>query len=98
MTLRGRVSELVDSVPLTGDLGHPVVLVNTGLHARTRSPIHVGFALAHLGLAAATRNGWALPVRRSRPIRRPVSVPVSDRVIGVDSSTALPPPEPPRGG
>lgn len=43
-----------------GDLEHPVVLVSTGVHARTRNPIYVGFALAHLGLAAATRNGWML--------------------------------------
>lgn len=28
------------------------------MHARSRNPIYVGFALAHLGLAAATRNGW----------------------------------------
>ncbi len=109
MTLRGRVGELVDSVPLPGetvggvvvgvlvqrlrpwslppairpigiaavvagiglvaaawrergqgDLEHPVVLVTSGVHARTRNPIYVGFALAHLGLAAATRNGWML--------------------------------------
>ncbi|WP_107771049.1 methyltransferase family protein [Nocardioides sediminis] len=43
-----------------GDLEHPVVLVTTGVHARTRNPIYVGFTLAHLGLAAATRNGWML--------------------------------------
>lgn len=43
-----------------GDLEHPVALVTTGVHARTRNPIYVGFALAHLGLAAATRNGWML--------------------------------------
>lgn len=109
MTVRGRVSELVDSVPLPGetvggvvagvlaqrlrpwtlsptvrpvglacvvagiglvatawgergpgDLEHPVVLVTTGVHARTRNPIYVGFALAHLGLAAVARNGWML--------------------------------------
>jgi protein-S-isoprenylcysteine O-methyltransferase Ste14 len=109
MTVQGRLSELVDSVPLPvetvggvvvgvlvqrlrpwtlpptvrpvgiacvvagislvgtawrerglGDLEHPVVLVTTGVHARTRNPIYVGFALAHLGLAAATRNGWML--------------------------------------
>ena len=28
--------------------------------ARTRNPIYVGFTLAHLGLAAATHNGWML--------------------------------------
>jgi protein-S-isoprenylcysteine O-methyltransferase Ste14 len=43
-----------------GDLEHPVALVTTGVHARTRNPIYVGFTLAHLGLAAATRNGWML--------------------------------------
>jgi protein-S-isoprenylcysteine O-methyltransferase Ste14 len=43
-----------------GDLEHPVALVTTGLHARTRNPIYVGLTLAHLGLAAATRNGWML--------------------------------------
>jgi protein-S-isoprenylcysteine O-methyltransferase Ste14 len=43
-----------------GDLEHPTVLVTTGVHARTRNPIYVGFTLAHLGLAAATRNGWML--------------------------------------
>lgn len=43
-----------------GDLEHPVALVTTGVHARTRNPMYVGFTLAHLGLAAATRNGWML--------------------------------------
>ena len=43
-----------------GDLEHPAALVTTGVHARTRNPIYVGFTLAHLGLAAATRNGWML--------------------------------------
>ena len=43
-----------------GDLEHPATLVTTGVHARTRNPIYVGFTLAHLGLAAATRNGWML--------------------------------------
>lgn len=44
----------------SGDLEHPVALVTTGVHARTRNPIYAGFTLAHLGLAAATRNGWML--------------------------------------
>jgi protein-S-isoprenylcysteine O-methyltransferase Ste14 len=43
-----------------GDLEHPVALVTTGVHARTRNPMYVAFTLAHLGLAAATRNGWML--------------------------------------
>ena len=44
----------------SGDLEHPVALVTTGVHARTRNPIYVGLTLAHLGLAGATRNGWML--------------------------------------
>ncbi len=43
-----------------GDLERPVALVTTGVHARTRNPMYVGFTLAHLGLAAATHNGWML--------------------------------------
>jgi protein-S-isoprenylcysteine O-methyltransferase Ste14 len=43
-----------------GDLEHPAALITTGVHARSRNPIYVGFTLAHLGLAAATRNGWML--------------------------------------
>ena len=43
-----------------GDLVHPATLVTTGVHGRTRNPIYVGFTLAHLGLAAATRGGWML--------------------------------------
>jgi protein-S-isoprenylcysteine O-methyltransferase Ste14 len=43
-----------------GDLEHPATLVTTGVHGRTRNPIYVGFTLAHLGLAAATCNGWML--------------------------------------
>lgn len=43
-----------------GDLEHPVALTTTGVHARTRNPIYLGFTLAHLGLAVATRNGWML--------------------------------------
>ena len=42
------------------DLEHPDALVTTGVHALSRNPIYVGFTLAHLGLAAATRNGWML--------------------------------------
>lgn len=43
-----------------GSLDHPAELLTDGAHGRTRNPIYVGFHLFHLGLAAATRNGWML--------------------------------------
>ena len=43
-----------------GSLEDPGSLVTTGVHARSRNPMYVGFTTAHLGLALATRNGWML--------------------------------------
>jgi len=43
-----------------GSLEEPEALVTTGLHGLSRNPIYLGFTTAHLGLAAATRNGWML--------------------------------------
>jgi protein-S-isoprenylcysteine O-methyltransferase Ste14 len=43
-----------------GSLETPESLVTTGLHAKSRNPIYLGCAAAHLGLAGATRNGWML--------------------------------------
>ena len=43
-----------------GSLETPESLVTTGLHGKSRNPIYLGCAAAHLGLAGATRNGWML--------------------------------------
>lgn len=43
-----------------GSLEEPAALVTSRLHGRSRNPIYVGCATAHLGLAGATRNGWML--------------------------------------
>ena len=43
-----------------GNLEEPATLVTTGVHGVSRNPIYLGFTLAHLGLAGATRNGWML--------------------------------------
>jgi protein-S-isoprenylcysteine O-methyltransferase Ste14 len=44
----------------SGSLETPESLVTTGLHGKSRNPIYLGCAVAHLGLAGATRNGWML--------------------------------------
>ena len=43
-----------------GSLEDPEELVTGGLHGLSRNPLYLGFTVAHLGLAAATRNGWML--------------------------------------
>jgi protein-S-isoprenylcysteine O-methyltransferase Ste14 len=43
-----------------GSLEDPASLVTTGVHARSRNPMYVGFTTAHLGLALASRNRWML--------------------------------------
>jgi len=43
-----------------GSLAEPGRLVTRGLHGRSRNPMYVGFSIAHVGLAGATRNAWML--------------------------------------
>ena len=43
-----------------GSVDAPAGLTTEGLHGRSRNPMYVGLTLAQVGLAGATRNGWAL--------------------------------------